>query len=235
VRLSQTGPGHYEGRFPTKDVGAYLLNLMDIKEGQVRGSQVVGASVHYSPEFTASEPNFNLLQRLADSGRGKVLDPSQPEMNPFLHDRVKTYQPRDLWEWLLKMAIIMFTVDVAVRRIQIDREEWLKATQTLRRWIFFWNVPARPAEAEISLAALLARRETIRSKQTVSPLEPKPDLFRPKMEATMPLPGQEGQPAPAQSAATPAVSELPTEESAPAPSTTSRLLDAKRRAQKRKS
>jgi uncharacterized membrane protein len=236
VRLSQTGPGHYEARFPTKEVGAYLLNLMDIKDGQVRGSQVVGASVNYSPEFNAPEPNFNLLQRLADSGRGKVLDPNQPEANPFLHDRVKTYQPRDLWEWLLKAAIILFTLDVAVRRIQIDREEWLKATQTLRRWIFFWNVPPRPAEADVSLAALLARRETVRSKQTAPALEPKPDLFRPKTEPSLPLPGQERQTAQVQSAEPAAVAEPPKPDDGPAsaPSTTSRLLDAKRRAQKRK-
>src|SRR5947199_3006519 len=46
VRLEQTGPGHYEAHFPTKEIGAYLLNIMDMKEGQVRGSQVVGASVN---------------------------------------------------------------------------------------------------------------------------------------------------------------------------------------------
>ncbi|HWI57261.1 MAG TPA: glutamine amidotransferase, partial [Bacillota bacterium] len=112
VRLEQTGPGHYEAHFPTKEVGAYLLNLMDIKNGQLRGSQVVGASVNYSPEFLAAEPNFNLLRRLAESGGGKLLDPAQPGINPFLHDRQKTFQPRALWEWLLQCAIILFTLDV---------------------------------------------------------------------------------------------------------------------------
>ncbi|HYV26087.1 MAG TPA: glutamine amidotransferase, partial [Candidatus Eisenbacteria bacterium] len=67
VRLEQTGPGHYEAHFPTKDVGAYLLNLEDMKDGEVRGSQVIGASINYSPEFSATEANMNLLQRLADS------------------------------------------------------------------------------------------------------------------------------------------------------------------------
>ena len=98
VRLEQTGPGHYEARFPTKEVGAYLLNLMDMKDGQVRGSQVVGASVNYSPEFNTPEPNLNLLRRLAETGGGKLLDPTIPAVNPFSHDRQKTFQPRDLWE-----------------------------------------------------------------------------------------------------------------------------------------
>src|SRR5881296_1377096 len=61
VRLEQTGPGHYEARFPTKAVGAYMLNLMNIENGEVRGTQRLGASVNYSPEFIATEPNHNLL------------------------------------------------------------------------------------------------------------------------------------------------------------------------------
>ena len=83
VRLEQTGPGHYEARFPTKEVGAYLLNLMDIKDGQVRGSQVIGASVNYSPEFNTSEPNLNLLRRIAETGGGKMLDPMHPGGEPI--------------------------------------------------------------------------------------------------------------------------------------------------------
>jgi hypothetical protein len=234
VRLEQTGPGHYEGRFPTKDVGAYLLNLMDMKEGQVRGSQVVGASVNYSPEFSALEPNLNLLQRIADSSGGKVLDPSVPSANPFLHDRKKTFQPRDLWESLLKVAILLFIFDVAVRRIQIGSEEWAKATQALRRWVFFWQGVPRPAEAEESLAALLARRDQVRSTQTALTLEPRSDLFRPAGPVIQPLPGFETT-VPAATEPEPAPIETPKPPAAAPPvTTTSRLLEAKRRAQQRK-
>jgi uncharacterized membrane protein len=230
VRLEQTGPGHYEAHFPTKEVGVYLLHLMDIKDGQLRGSQVVGASVNYSPEFTASEPNLNLMRRLAESGSGKLLEPMALTLNPFSHERVKTFQPRDLWEWLLRAAIILFTLDVGVRRIQIDRDEWRKATQTLRRWLFFWQGVPRPAEADESLAALLARRERVRSTQT-APADPKPELFRPERPVTPPLTGSESPTAALQPSAAPA--EALAEEEAPA-TTTSRLLEAKRRAQRRK-
>jgi uncharacterized membrane protein len=233
VRLEQTGPGHYEARFPTKEVGAYLLNLTDIKDGQVRGSQVVGASVNYSPEFNTAEPNLNLLRRIAETGGGKILDPMTPEVNPFSHERQKTFQPRDLWESLLKFAVILFTLDVGVRRIQIGRDEWQRAMQALRRWLFFWRGAPRPAEAEESLAALLARREQVRSQQTAPSVEPRPDLFHPERPAEMPLPGEEAPTASrAEAAPPPAESPKPTE--APPPSTTSRLLEAKRRAQRRK-
>jgi uncharacterized membrane protein len=233
VRLEQTGPGHYEARFPTKEVGAYLLNLMDMKEGQVRGSQVVGASVNYSPEFTATEPNFNLLRRITESSGGKILDPDDPTLNPFEHDRRKTFQPRDLWESLLKLAVILFIFDVAVRRIQLEREEMVRAARALRRRIFFWQGVERAPEAEESLTALLARREQVRSRQTGPVVEPKPDLFKPQKPITeVPTDISETPSAPDQP---PVAGDRPPKPPPPPPaSTTSRLLEAKKRAQKRK-
>jgi uncharacterized membrane protein len=232
VHVEQTGPGHYEAHFPTKEVGAYLLNLMDLKDGQVRGTQVVGASVNYSPEFNATEPNLNLLRRIAESGGGEMLEPSDLTTNPFLHDRKKTFQPRDLWEGLMKFAIILFTVDVGVRRIQIDRDEWLRATRALRRFIFFWKGVPRAPQAEESLAALLARRDAVRSRQTAPAVEPNPNLFRPERQVEVALPGMSPANETPDKSEPPA--EAPAKPEAEAATTTSRLLEAKRRAQKRK-
>ncbi len=226
VRLEQTGPGHYEAKFPTKEVGAYLMNLMDLKDGQLRGSQILGASVNYSPEFSASEPNLNLLRRLAENGGGKVLEPEID--NPFLHTRLKTFQPRDLWEWLLKFAIILFPLDVAVRRIQLDREEWLKATKILRRWIFFWKPDTRPVKTDESLAALLNRRDEVRSqKLETQDVVSGERLFTPKNPAKVetPMESERGViPEPSKAAQGLA--------NAAPENTTSRLLEAKRRARK---
>ena len=63
--------------------------------------------------------------------------------------------------------------------------------------------------------------------------EPRPELFRPEKPATLPLPGEEAVAAPP-SQPTPAPAEPPKAPDEPAPSTASRLLEAKRRAQKRK-
>src|SRR5204863_6481054 len=129
----------------------------------------------------------------AETAGGKVLDPKDASVNPFLHDRQKTFQPRDLWEWLLKFAVILSTLDVGVRRIQIDHDEWRRATRTLRRWIFFWQGVPRTPEAEESLAALLTRRDQVRSKQTApaTSATPRPDLFRPAGPVSEALPGME--------------------------------------------
>jgi uncharacterized membrane protein len=225
VHLEQTGPGRYEARFPTKQVGSYFMSIMDIKDGQVRGMQRVGASVNYSPEFSAPEPNVNFLTRLAEAGGGKVLNPSSPADNPFLHGRKKTFQPRDLWEWLLKFAICLFTVDVGIRRVHIDREEWLKATANLRRMLFFWRGKPRPPEADESLAALLARRDQVRTTQIARPAEPVPDLFRPQKTVTI------SEPTPVATDGSPKAEPEKPETKAQTPTTTSRLLEAKRKAQ----
>lgn len=231
VRLEQTGPGHYEARFPTRDTGVYLLNLMDLKDGRPRASQVVGASVSFSPEFSDSDPNRSLLRRLADSGGGRVLDPTNPGDNPFLHDRKKTFQPRDLWEWLLKLAILLFPIDVGIRRIQIDRDEWSKAAAAVRRRIFFWRDSKRAAEADESLTALLNRRDQVRSTQTAAGETPAPELFKPRMETATPvvLPVQQ-EPVSQQEAAAPEDSKEKSAKPAASDSMASKLLEAKRRA-----
>jgi hypothetical protein len=230
--LEQVGPGHYEARFPTKEVGSYLLNLLEIKDGQIRGSQVIGTSVNYSPEFTAPEPNLHLLQRLSEAGNGKVLEPTVSADNPFLLDRKKTFQPRDLWEWLLRSAILLFVLDVGVRRIQIDREEMARLGAVIRRYLPFLQPARSRPQAEESLAALLARRDSVRSQRTVAGAQPDPALFKPQHMPVEPLPGFEA--ATSQPLAAPAMeSAEPGPGAAPPGSTTSRLLEAKKRAQRR--
>ena len=64
----------------------------------------------------------------------------------------------ELRDWLLRLAILLFVLDVAVRRIQIDQAEWLRATQMLRRWLP-WRTAPRPKDADESLSALLSRRD----------------------------------------------------------------------------
>src|SRR5262245_25652400 len=132
---------------------------------------------------------------------------------------------------LLKTAILLFILDVGLRRIQIDGEEWRRVTQTLRRWIFFWQGVPRPAQAEESLAALLARRDQVRSSQTAPVMEPKPELFQPASPVVVPLSNSQTPTRPASEPTTPQPEEEPAEQTT---TTTSRLLEAKRRAQQRR-
>lgn len=234
VRLEQTGPGHYEAKFPTKEVGGYLLNLMQVENGQAVAGQVVGASVNFSPEFAAGEPNVNLLRRIAETGGGRLLDPGKPDNNPFTHDRTKTARPLDLWEWLLKLAVILFMFDVGVRRIDLDRAEWLKLTALVRKWVFFWQGAPRPTEADESLATLLAKRGEVRSTRTAAGTETRPELFHPRQPVQpMELPRADTGAAPTYPES-PSLTPVKSADVEQPTGTTSRLLEAKRRAQKRR-
>jgi hypothetical protein len=169
------------------------------------------------------------LRRLAELGGGKILDPDTD--NPFSHDRKETFQPLDLRDWLLKLAILLFPLDVAVRRIQIDRAEWLRATKTLRRWLMPWQRrPPHQGGRRIAYPPCWPARGRVRSERTA--VAPSPTLFEPEKTSASARAGQAradasgGEPTQASGAGT-------NRRAKEQPSVTSRLLDAKRRAQKR--
>ena len=226
VPLKQTAPGRYDAAFETRETGAYLVHLREMENGELRSSQVIGANLDHSPEFAESRPNLARLERLAEVGGGKLLSRDFAADNPFERDRRKTFQPVDLWAWLLKFAVILFPIDVGVRRIQLDWKEWLKATANLRRLLFFWGRRDRQTGTDEALASLLARRDEARqSFQRDRPSAPDPRLFQPEKTA-------------AEFSAKPsAVAEAKPDEPSQAAgddSTTSRLLAAKRKARRRK-
>lgn len=231
VPVRQSGPGHYEAKFPTKEPGVYAVNVVEMDGAKVVAQQTAGASINYSPEFSDPKPNYNLLRRLAEVGGGRLLDIRNPADNPFLHDRAKTFQPRDLWEWLLRAAVILFVLDVGFRRIQIEREDWLKFVATVKGTVMFWRPQPKLAKSDESLSALLARRDAVRA-ETTKPVEERPELFRPTQPTSMPLPGTEPKHGPAQP-----VTEAPKaegEKKSEPESGMASLLEAKRRAQKKK-
>jgi hypothetical protein len=132
----------------------------------------------------------------------------------------------ELWEWLLKFAVILFPIDVGVRRIQLDWKEWLKATENLRRLLFFWRRSEGQTGTDEALTSLLARRDKARqSFQRDRSSAPDPQLFQPEKTPA----GFSAKP----SAVAEAKPDEPSQ-TAGDDSITSRLLAAKRRARRRK-
>lgn len=240
IRLEQTGPGFYEGKFPVKEMGSYFLHLRDLVKGKVRSAQALGTSVSYSPEFMATTANRSLLQRISTRSNGLTLQQDNTNDNPFLHHRVRTQQPFDLWKYLLMGTILLFPFDVGVRRIQIDRDEWNRLTENLRRLIPFHKRDSETGGVrDQSMSALLATRERIRRDQTERSSSPE-RLFNPVSEEDSIAVKHEGKQA-ADSKRIAFKKESPDEISSNSlkkqpevPSTTGRLLAAKRRIQHRK-
>ncbi len=184
VTLDQTGPGRYAGRFALREPGVYLVNLQHWEGGAVRAAQTLGASMNYSPELETTGVHTTLLRQLADITGGRLLALDQPRDDPFRLDRRRTWQPHELWPWLLRLAIVLFVLDVAVRRVELDPAE-LRALARRLAARLGWHTAAAPASTP-SLAALLARRELLRSTQVA----PAPAISEPRPRAgSAPVPG----------------------------------------------
>ena len=140
-------------------------------------------------------------------------------------------EARDLWEWVLKVAILLFVFDVGVRRIQLDGEEFAKAFAAVRRRIFFWQKAPAPQQTDESLAALLTRRDEVRSRKIEPQFQMRPSsdgLFSPKKAPESIAMKNEK----VFSKETETKAAVADEKPAEPENTTSRLLEAKRRARK---
>lgn len=236
LALNQTGPGQYEATFPAEAPGSYLVQFRERDGDAVRAVQVAGATAPHAAEFAARGTGHALLQRIAELTGGRVLAPDRPGDGPFRHDRRRTWQPQELRDWLLRAAILLFLLDIAVRRVQPDPADLRRVRDfVLARLPRFGRRPGPAAAGPTVLDALLVRRDETRARQPVA-TEARP-VMTPPREAGPAGPAVES-PAPPNPTPFPREGQgegIPA--SAPQPaaveaSTATRLLEAKRRARK---
>jgi Mg-chelatase subunit ChlD len=160
VSLRQWSPGKYSATFPVKSTGNYLVNVIEQKGGM---SQAVAFSVPYSPEYSVYENNTYLMGKIADVSHGKFG--TSPE-EIFAKGRKKAYIPRDAWESLLVLALLLFPFDVALRRVFLP-EGWLKK--------YFPKPHITLAENEVTpsvtLSTLKSRKKEISREMTAAQTE----------------------------------------------------------------
>jgi len=151
--LRQTAPGRYEATFPTEQIGTYLINVGS-DDSQAGGAQTVGLSIAYPPEYGDVKSNDALLSAMAEAGGGAVLsDPAkvfEPRGEP-------ARAPRDVWQGLLLLALGLFPLDIAVRRLILDRRR-------LRQW-FAGRHAAPLSEQPRAMDQLLARKSEVRERR----------------------------------------------------------------------
>ncbi|MBI3651100.1 MAG: VWA domain-containing protein [Acidobacteria bacterium] len=157
VTLEQSASGRYEGDFEAVTRGAYLVS---VNEAGGLTAPITGSVNSYSPEFSITSADANLLAQISEVTGGSVLNgnaandnssnstppnSSSDAANPsastgkaklFDHRTEKT-TPREIFATLLLLAVLLLPVDVGLRRVHLSREQseaardWL--TATLRR------------------------------------------------------------------------------------------------------
>ena len=241
----QVGPGQYKVSFPVDSKGSYTVSMQYADEDDAPHSIVTGLSVPYSSEYAELETNFELLESLALAGQGRYYeDPSQVDF--FSRDFVRTRDVQPIWWGLLLAAVFLFFLDVFLRRVVVNYGRVIaNACASAVGWVTGRKAKDTPADER--LATLLARKEKLQesretryrpadeeSGEEPSPTDPSAQRGRwdsTQMDEPAPRPTRKEKSAPSGSGRE---TDGSSSKGDGATSYTSRLLEAKKRALKKK-
>lgn len=160
--LAPTGPGRFEGDLPTDQVGSYLLHVTESAGGLTTHSNTTGLVVPYSPEYRDLGTDLATLRAIARAGGGTTLtDLSQAFKLPV--PGVEAALP--IAEILLVLAILLFPVDVALRRLIFRLEDvpaWRAAVRPAPK-------PVKAVPVEATVTRLRERVADVRAARTARP------------------------------------------------------------------
>jgi uncharacterized membrane protein len=227
VDLVQIAPGVYEVPLGEIASGAYGVRITQTRPGSTPLGRTVGLVAPTAAEYRLLGSNEPLLGAIRSATGGSEI---QTPLDPWIHDLRTTASSTDLWPLLLVLALILWPLDIALRRVMIGRREfaaagaWVRELPRRRR-----ATAARTATSE----SMLATRARATSTETRAALRrPEAAKAEPKAAATAvapPAPPPQAAPSPA--APTPHTAAEVT--SPVSPDTLARLRDAKRRARER--
>lgn len=127
--LRQVGPGAFEGTFPARRAGAWMVSLAGARQstdGSVRPATThVSLSVPYPNEYRAVQDDGAALRRIAERSGGRVIEVDQLAAAD-LFDRTGLSPARSLrqaWDLLAISAAVLLLLDVAWRRIAFGRRD----------------------------------------------------------------------------------------------------------------
>jgi len=126
ISLPQVGPGRYASSFLPDEEGAYLIRISGSGENQESTlGQISGWVLGYSPEYRSLENDPGLLQAIAEATGGRQLNPENDAESArvFEHDLPVNQASRPMWPWLIGLAVFLFPVDIAIRRLIITRHD----------------------------------------------------------------------------------------------------------------
>jgi hypothetical protein len=122
VALVQTAPGRYEAEFEAGPAGAYQVNVSYRDSAGMIRHHITGASNNYSPEFARLKSSPDLLREIARTTGGRMLsgDPLRDREAIWARNLPPGYRIHPGWKWLLWIILILFPLDVAIRRVMLE-------------------------------------------------------------------------------------------------------------------
>ena len=116
IPMHQTAPGRYEGTIETKQRGAYQIDLAQKRGDTNSVRQSRGLVVGYPDELRLRPTDTETLKRIAKVSGGSFDQSAAQIMVPG--ERTARL-PIPLWPYLLMLALPLFVIDVALRRVDL--------------------------------------------------------------------------------------------------------------------
>ncbi|MBK6810725.1 MAG: VWA domain-containing protein [Sandaracinaceae bacterium] len=118
--LRQTAPGLYEARFPLERYGSFMLTASHERQGRPVAESTAQLANPYPREYLNFEPNRALLERATGVTGGGALDAISALFDPG-DETIRSHE--ELWPKLLFLALGLFLLDLALRRVRLfDRD-----------------------------------------------------------------------------------------------------------------
>jgi Ca-activated chloride channel family protein len=114
IALERTAPGRLKAWFPAADRGAYHVQLSLRKGDEPVGSQYLSATVGYPDEYLLRAPDLDGMRAVAEATGGGMA-PTVGEV--FSRHPAAAVAEKELWPWLIGLAVLLFVCDVGVRRL----------------------------------------------------------------------------------------------------------------------
>jgi hypothetical protein len=115
--VPQIAPGSYEARIPLLQQGTYIFRASS------NGSQGSTRTLAYSypSEYRWLPPDLEKLRTISTE-TGGTFQPNGPEI--FATGGASSLAPFALWPWLAAAALILYLLDVLLRRLRLFEESW---------------------------------------------------------------------------------------------------------------
>lgn len=118
TQFDQILPGRYEGYFPIEEAGPYYLNIFDSGADGLSQSRVFGYTIPYSVEFDQRGINYELLNQLAETTKGRLLDLNNNSFDIFSTGQDVKEHGKPLWPYLIPIALFLLVLEILFRKLQ---------------------------------------------------------------------------------------------------------------------
>ncbi|MHC4741253.1 MAG: glutamine amidotransferase [Planctomycetota bacterium] len=163
LELTQVGPGQYQGNFEGGESGSYIVNLQYRKVGEDTKTHIMQTTVTipFAPEFRDLSDNEPLMSQVAEMTGGTKFRLNQDPNLVTIYDHAGLEFPHNqmpLTKPLMFVWLILFLLDVAVRRVVVDFRAMA------RRAVELIRAARGQRKVDQTLERLKMRREKLRDR-----------------------------------------------------------------------